>query len=173
VSCVTTFNLRALKLRPGEAFRDDLPVELDPLELGGQRYTPAPVEPAATLGITRTTSGMVLDLAFDAALQGPCVRCLEDASVEISVRAREYHEPGAKSEELRVPYLVDGRLDLSGWARDALALELPEQILCKESCAGLCAGCGADLNVEACTCQPAEPDSRFAPLAELRERMSQ
>jgi uncharacterized protein len=169
---VTTFNLRALKLRPGEEFRDELAVALDPLELGGQQYVPMPHEPAAALTITRTTSGMVIELAFDTAVRGPCMRCLEDASVAIHVRAREYHEPGATSEELRIPYLVDGRLDLSAWARDALALELPEQILCKDSCAGLCAGCGANLNAEACTCEPAQAETPFAALAELRERLS-
>ena len=42
----------------------------------------------------------------------------------------------------------DDKLDLSAWARDAIALELPEKILCKAECAGLCAVCGRDLNVE-------------------------
>jgi DUF177 domain-containing protein len=168
---MTTFTLRALKLRSGEAYRDELPVELTPLALGGQRYQPEPTEPQATLAITRTTSGLVLELSFETVLTGPCVRCLEDASVELGVRTREYHEPSATSEELRTPYLTDGRLDLSSWARDALAFELPEQILCSAECAGLCAGCGANLNVAACSCPPAEPDPRFAKLAELRQRL--
>lgn len=170
---VTTFSLRSLRLRPGEAYRDVMTLELDPLELGGERYTPRPAAPDATLGIAKTTSGLVLDLAFETTLAGPCVRCLEPATVPIRVRAREYDEPGATSEELRCQYLADGRLDLSAWARDAVALELPEQILCRDECAGLCAGCGADLNAGPCTCPPAEPDPRLAALAELRDRLNE
>ena len=33
-------------------------------------------------------------------------------------------------------------LDLGAWARDALALALPDQVLCRPDCAGLCAVCG-------------------------------
>ena len=83
------------------------------------------------------------------------------------VKAREYQASSGDSEELQTPYVAEGRLDLSSWARDAIALELPEKILCREDCAGLCAGCGADLNREACTCGPPEPDPRFSKLKEL------
>ena len=50
---MTTFNLRTARLRPGEAWRGDVPVRLEPLELGGQRYVPVPEEPEASLAITR------------------------------------------------------------------------------------------------------------------------
>jgi hypothetical protein len=39
---MTTFNLRNLRLRSGEQLVDDEDVELEPLELGGQRYAPVP-----------------------------------------------------------------------------------------------------------------------------------
>ncbi len=168
---MTTFNLRTLKLRPGEGYRDTLPLELEPFELGGERYVLVPERQAAALSIARTSSGMVLELAFQADLAGPCFRCLDEAAVRLSVRAREYHEPGAASEELRTPYVDEGRLDLARWARDALALELPGKILCKEECTGLCAGCGANLNAGSCSCQPPAPDPRLSQLAELRDRL--
>ena len=44
------------------------------------------------------------------------------------------------SDELHSEYVADDHLQLSAWARDAFALELPEQILCREDCAGLCPG---------------------------------
>jgi uncharacterized protein len=170
---MSTFNLRTPRLRPGEAWRGDVPVRLEPLELGGQRYVPLPEEPEASLAITRLTSGLLFELAFAVSLVGPCVRCLEDAGVELAIRAREYHATGGdRSEETTTPYLEDDRLDLSAWARDAIALELPEKILCREDCAGLCAGCGTNLNVGSCTCPPPEPDPRFSKLAELRDRLT-
>lgn len=169
--CVTTFNLRTVKLRPGEQYRATLPVALEALQLGGERYRPAPAAPDAELTITRTASGAVYDLAFEARLEGPCMRCLAEAALTLLVAGREYHEPAAAVEELRTPYVEDDRLDLSAWARDSLALALPEQLLCREDCAGLCAGCGADLNVESCRCGPPEPDERWAKLAELKARL--
>ena len=168
---VTTFDLRRVKLRSGEQFRTTLSVLLEPFELGGQRYRPVPDSPDAELILTKTPQGHVLDLGFELRLEGPCVRCLEVAGIDVAVSAREYHESAAESEELRTPYLVDDRLDLSTWARDAVALALPDKILCREDCAGICAGCGVNRNEEDCRCPPPRPDARWAKLEELRERL--
>ena len=169
---MTTFDVRTVRLRSGEQFRDRREVELEPLELGGQRYLPVPEDPAAAFAMSRVSSGLLFELEFEARLVGPCVRCLAEASVAAAVQGREYHatSPG-DSDDLRSPYLADDVLDLSSWARDAVALALPDKILCRADCAGLCATCGADLNVEACSCAPPEPDTRWAKLAELRDRL--
>ena len=149
-----------------------LPVELDPMEFGGERYRPDPAAPEATLTLTRAGAGTLFALALATTLRGPCFRCLASAAVPVEVHVREYDEPApGRPEELRNPYLEDDLLDLSAWARDAIALELPEKILCREDCAGLCAGCGANLNEEACRCGPPAPDPRFEKLAEMRERL--
>ena len=39
---MTSFSLRQVKLRPGEAYRDELEVELQAFDFGGQRYVPVP-----------------------------------------------------------------------------------------------------------------------------------
>lgn len=170
---MTSFDLRRAKLQPGEQYRMTLPVSLEPFAYGGQRYAPSPAEPTAELTLTRTAQGHVLELELSVGIAGPCMRCLAPAEVDVPVRAREYHEPAGESEEVRSPYLQDGRLDLSSWARDAVALALPEKILCRLDCAGICAGCGADLNAESCRCGPPEPDDRWAKLADLKERLGQ
>ena len=169
---MTTLNLRTIRLRSGERWSDTRTVELEPLELAGQRYVPVPERPDAALAISRASSGLLFELELDARLVGPCFRCLEDAAVTTAIRTREYHatNPGA-TDELRTPYLVEDRLDLSAWARDAVVLALPDKILCRADWAGLCPTCGADLNRVACTCAPPEPDTRWAALAELRDRL--
>ena len=60
-------------------------------------------------------------------------------------------------------------LDVEAWARDALALSMPVQVLCREDCAGLCPECAANLN-EAGPEHHHEsaPDPRWAKLRELR-----
>jgi uncharacterized protein len=172
VAGVTTLNLRTIKLRSGEQFRDGRELRLEPLELGGQCYLPVPDNVPADLAITRASTGTVFELAFQVRLHGPCYRCLEDAVLELPIAAREYEatSPGG-SDELRTPYLEDDRLDLSAWARDALALDLPDKILCRPDCAGLCPGCGRDLNREPHDHDEPEPATRWSALAELKNKL--
>jgi uncharacterized protein len=169
---VTTLSLRQLRLRSGEEFRDEKEIELGSFELGGQLYLPVPGTVPADLTITRASTGTVFALAFRARVHGPCYRCLADAVVEVPISAREYQatSPG-ESEELRTPYVVEDKLELTAWARDALALALPEKILCRPECAGLCAVCGRDLNAEPHTHEEAETDPRWGALAELKDRL--
>jgi uncharacterized protein len=167
-----SFNLRQVRLRPGEEYRDEVEVELEPFELGGERYLPVPELLPAELAITRASTGTVFDLGFDARLHGPCYRCLGDAVLEVPIAAREYQATNpAGSEELRTPYLQDDRLDLSGWARDAIALALPDKILCRADCAGLCPVCGKNLNDEPHEHETEATDSRWAALESLREQL--
>ena len=169
---VTTFNLRTLKLRSGEQFRDEREIRVQPLELGGERYLPVPEKVPAELTITRASTGTVFELAFHVRLHGPCFRCLDDAVLDLPISAREYQATAPEGdEELGTPYLQDDRLDLSAWARDALALELPDKILCRADCAGLCPVCGKNLNDEPHDHGEPEPDSRWSALAELRDRL--
>jgi uncharacterized protein len=167
---MTTFNLRQLRLRTGEQFDDEVEVQLEPLVLGGQEYLPVPPEVPAELRITKASSGNVYELSFRTRLHGPCFRCLADTVLEVPVRAREYNANNPDGdEELRSPYVVDDKLDLSAWARDALALELPEKILHDPDCAGLCPVCGKDLNLEPHAHDEERVDPRWAALEALRE----
>jgi uncharacterized protein len=169
---MTSFSLRAVKLRPGEQYRDAKEVELEPIELGGQRYLPVPERVDAELTLSRASTGTVFELRFIGRVHGPCFRCLRDAVVELPVSAREYHAASRDAaDELRTPYVVDHQLRLSDWARDALVLALPDKILCRADCAGLCPVCGRDLNNEPHTHEEETADPRWAALAELRERL--
>jgi len=166
---MTTFSLRNVKLRSGEQFRDTVSVQLEPLVLGGQEYVPVPEVVPAELTITKATTGSVYQLSFRAGLHGPCFRCLRDTVVAESVNAREYQATNPNGdEELESPYLVDNTLDLSAWARDALALGLPDKIVHSPDCAGLCPVCGKDLNDEPHTHEELVSDPRWAALEELR-----
>jgi uncharacterized protein len=169
---MTVFSLRSVRLRPGEEYRDEKEVELQPLVLGGQRYLPVPEKVLSELVVSRVSSGTVFELRYTARLHGPCYRCLADAVLDVPISAREYQatSPG-ESDELRTPYVANDQLNLSAWARDALVLELPEKILCRPGCAGLCPVCGVDLNAKPHEHEDEELDSRWAALAELRDRL--
>lgn len=161
-----SFDLGTLALRAGDGRRLDLRVALDDLILAGQRYSGA--EAIARLDVSRTTTGYALRLRFEARLDGPCMRCLERADRAVAVDAREVDQPGG-GEELTSPYLEGDEIDLRAWARDALALALPTQVVCRDDCRGLCGVCGENLN-EAGTEHRHEPspDPRWAKLSELK-----
>lgn len=169
---MTTFDVGRLRLRSGGSFEDEVQVQLEPLEFGGQRYLPVPEEVPARLRIHRASTGTVLELDFRARLHGPCQRCLADAVVDQSVSGREYQDsnPG-DVDELQTPYLRDDLLDLSAWARDSLSLSLPDQILHSPDCAGLCPVCGKDLNVEPHVHDEEQVDPRWAALEQLKDKL--
>ncbi len=164
-----SLDLRRLRLTSGEGRRIELEVALDALQFGGEKYEIEPVVVPAVLDIScMTRGGYALRLRFDASLRGPCMRCLEPAQPAITVDSREVDQPGG-GDELSSPYVLDDVLDVHDWARDALVLALPAQLLCREDCAGLCAICGADLNTAGPEhAHEREPDPRWAKLSELK-----
>ena len=164
--------MRQARLRSGEEYRDEIDLELDPFELGGERYIPVPEKVPAELAITKATTGTVFELRFAGRMHGPCYRCLDDAVLEIPIAAREYQATNPEgSDELQTPYVQDDNLDLAAWSRDAVALALPEKILCRPDCAGLCPVCGKNLNNEPHTHENEARDSRWAPLESLHEQL--
>jgi uncharacterized protein len=167
-----SLNLRHIKLRSGEEYRDEIELELEPFELGGERYLPVPDKVPAELAITKASTGTVLELGFTARLHGPCYRCLGDAVLEVAIAAREYQANNPEgTEELRTPYLSDDNLDLTAWSRDAVVLALPEKILCRADCAGLCPTCGKNLTEEPHEHEEEHSDSRWSALESLREQL--
>ena len=169
---MTLFDLRSVRVRSGQEFRDVVDVELGPLVFAGQRYVSLPEPVPAELAIIQAASGTLFELRLTVRLHGPCFRCLADAVVERRLDLREYQatKPDG-SEELTTPYLADSKVDLTSWARDSLMLALPEKILCRDDCAGLCPVCGKDLKLEPHEHVDEVGDPRWAALAELRDQL--
>ena len=165
------FSVRSLRLRPGQEHHESLRLALDPLVLGGETYHTSPPETPAELVVQRAATGDLYHLAVSTRLDGPCMRCLAPASLSVDVDAQEYEATDAVDEDLRSEYISDGELDVGAWARDQVALALPDQILCRPDCAGLCPICGKDLNVEPHEHVEEHADPRWAVLAEIRDKL--
>lgn len=166
----TILDLSRLSLHHGEGKRLELPVALEPFELGGQTYVADPPAPTVRLEVSRPGGGFALHLTFAVHVEGPCMRCLEDAALDLEVEAREVEQGGTEDPELHSPYVSDDELDLGRWAHDAAMLALPARVLCRPDCAGLCPVCGQSLN----DADPAEHehdsggDPRWAALKNLK-----
>lgn len=142
----TVVDISRFNLSPGDGRRIELPVELAPFELGGQTYVADPAAPTMRLEASRHSSGFAFKLNFPVHIEGPCMRCLEPAGLDVEVEAREVDQTSTADAELRSPYVEDDELDIGRWAHDAVMLTLPTQVLCRPDCLGLCPTCGEPLN---------------------------
>lgn len=59
-------------------------------------------------------------------------------------------------------------IDLEPLVREQILLSLPMESLCRESCKGLCAACGQDLNERSCGCSQQSADPRWEKLRSLK-----
>ena len=138
--------------------------------------------PIASLAVTSSRVPEGADVDVDVALEsvhggvmargtvrapwvGDCRRCLQPAAGELVAEVAELFQRDSDPE---TTYPLRGdQLDLEPLARDAVLLELPPVPLCHEGCRGLCPMCGADRNVDPCSCEPLK-DDRWAALDALR-----
>jgi uncharacterized protein len=162
-------DLDGLALRSGESERIDLDLEPAPAVAAGAELAFESTPIGARIDVSRTTSGWALRLRAELVVAATCARCLGPARLQLAIDAREVEQGEADDPDLRSPYVADGLLEPTHWLHDAIVLALPEQILCRPDCAGLCAVCGVSLNeVDPAThVHEREPDPRFAKLREL------
>jgi uncharacterized protein len=164
----TVIDLSRLSLSHGEGKRLEIPVRLAPFELGGQTYLANPESPTVRLDVSRPSGGWAFRLRFAAHLEGPCMRCLEPAQLDLEVEAREVDQAATEDEELRSPYVDEDELEIGRWAHDAVLLALPTRLLCRADCAGLCPVCGESLNDDPGHHHDQAPDPRWAALKDLK-----
>ncbi len=98
-------------------------------------------------------------------IRAECRRCLAETDLAIDAPVSVLFTEEANPED-PAAYGIPPRsthLDLSEAVREELTLAVPEYVLCREDCRGLCPQCGTDLNTGTCRCSP-EPDARWAAL---------
>ncbi|MGI8631648.1 MAG: YceD family protein [Solirubrobacterales bacterium] len=163
-------DLERFALRSGQAKRLDSRVLAGNFSFGGESYRAAEAE--ALVDISRTVSGYALRLRTEIDIAGPCSRCLQEVTHRFAIDAREIHDQSTDDEELLSPYVDDGLLDLTAWARNEIALELPDRFRNPPDDEGICGACDRSIEeVLGAQAQAAEPalDPRWAKLRELQE----
>ena len=103
-------------------------------------------------------------------LELQCDRCGKTFSREHVVVLDNLVAQELEDEENDDILLLDGvELDLDEAVTTAFILAMDTKNLCSDDCKGLCAKCGADLNLGPCGCGP-DVDSRLAALAQLLDK---
>ncbi|MGD0743212.1 MAG: YceD family protein [Acidimicrobiales bacterium] len=139
----------ALRRTPGARLVVETVVAAHDLAVSGSRVPEgSPVEVALVLESAH--DGILVSGTVRAGWEGACRRCLEPATGELSAEVCELCVEDA-DDETTYPLGRD-EVDLARIVQDACILDLPLAPLCGEGCRGLCPGCGANRNVETCSC---------------------
>jgi uncharacterized protein len=96
-----------------------------------------------------------------------CRRCLAEVSGLAVAEVDEIYHDEARADDDAFE-LAGDQIDLSSVVREYVLLELPDDRLCRDACAGICAICGADRNAVDCGCDTTVRDERWAALDALR-----
>lgn len=165
-------DLRAVINDTGGCVDVDSEVDFDALVVGEERFDAvAPAHVTAT--VSNVGSGFAAMGAVSAPVRATCSRCLCEFETVLEGELEGlYLLPGQEADEAEMAEKVsaEGFIDLGGAIRAALTIAAPFVPLHDERCAGLCAGCGADLNTETCSCgEQADEAHPFAGLASLLE----
>ena len=150
---------------PGDGISFNEELDCSDVDFGGVR--PA-VRPVSVVGTVRNIAGMLqLHAELDTELACVCDRCGAPFEKPYHVTVERMLASELEDEDNDdILLLVDGAFDLDELAREAFILNMDTKMLCREDCRGLCSGCGANLNVEACRCKK-EIDPRWAALQQL------
>lgn len=114
-------------------------------------------------------------------LNTECSRCLEKIEKIVQVNFDEkllftgdipYLDRNLELEDLEEEYWIYDKIDydFEPMIVDEILQVLPMQIICKDTCRGLCEKCGENLNEKTCKCRHNEVDPRWAKLAQLQDR---
>jgi len=133
--------------------------------------------------VAKTKEGFTVGGFVRTALEHPCTRCLKPVRLEINGVVEALYLPKnlasfkreKRLETLKnVIYYTGNIVDLSERIIEAIVVEIPQKVLCKPDCKGLCPYCGIDLNEHpdhVCDkiSQESDIDPRFSVLMNLKK----
>ena len=133
--------------------------------------------------LEKSGSDILCEGSLETGLSVTCTRCLSDFSFVVKGQLKvhfiplvENNQPAHEIEltelDVEQEFYEEGKIDLSSPVRDLILLSLPQVILCKQDCAGLCPECGINLNENKCDCKnEGSYDPRLAVLQQLKDKL--
>lgn len=122
-----------------------------------------------TIQVVRVQGGLLVRGTVKSQLGLECVRCLDPFVLPVTLELEETFRLPEAGPRPDLVYAVSDNdwLDLAPLLREQAWVVLPMKPLCHADCKGLCPQCGANLNVESCTCENVQVDPRLAVLKNL------
>lgn len=155
----------------------DLKIESDQIDLESDFVHLR--EPAAFIGKIKNTGRRTeIEGKIRAEVDLSCNRCLVAVPKKLAMdfenafvspkNYTEEEEIEIEVKDLDVSIFEGDQIDLIEVTREQILLALPTQVLCKDSCKGLCEDCGANRNLKSCKCEEEKVDPRWAGLSKLK-----
>ncbi|MFO7697997.1 MAG: DUF177 domain-containing protein [Anaerolineae bacterium] len=169
------FNVAQLLKEGIGAFRQlDLSGELHDVD----EFNPGPIPVVGQVTLVRTVDGVLVTGRAQLTLERACRRCLEPVRGVATLEVEEEFVPSIDvvtgrpipvDSEVGVELLIDERhtLDLTDVLWQYAVAQTTEPVYCSSDCRGLCAYCGANLNLGPCGCTTEQIDPRLEALAQL------
>ncbi len=105
-------------------------------------------------------------------LEAVCDRCLDRAEIPVERDFDLPYRPMAEiareeefevaQDELEVGFFSGEGVNLADVVKEQVILSVPMKVVCRPDCLGLCPVCGANRNIEQCSCSTQHEDSPFA-----------
>lgn len=159
-------NLKELFETPGKVLPFSHSLNLSDIKKWGRQAVSAPVAIAGTISNHLDVITVQYTACFEQ--DATCDRCTtlfhfpQNYSFEHTIVRKLYNE--GNDDYIMIP---DAILNIDEMAQADVVLELPNRLLCSESCKGLCQTCGQDLNEKQCDCHNQTIDPRLAVLKKL------
>jgi uncharacterized protein len=128
---------------------------------------------AVTADVARSGSRFDVKVRAQGEVRAQCHRCLEPFVLGVQVAFElvlhrggrsPLPERGEEEDFVTISVVGEALYDIFPRVREALILEIPIKLLCREDCRGVCRKCGANLNDAECACGPEPGDPRWGVL---------
>lgn len=164
-------NLTDVFTSEGKVVQKTIPLEMTEFRSISGTF---PIAEASPVQLTLSNLGVGKALAEGTAevtLLMECDRCLEPVSVTLELAfSREVTSPDiADSVQLEEneDILEDGQINIETLMNNEILMNLPEKVLCRPDCKGICRLCGQNLNERECGCDDFVPDPRMAAIKDI------
>jgi uncharacterized protein len=116
----------------------------------------------AELTVRKADEAIYIHAILKGVFRTSCHKCLEPAeylvepSFDLVVKrtaSASAIRPAGDDDDLIYVAAKDREISLDQQVYENLIASMPMRILCRDDCQGLCAGCGANLNIEPCRCE--------------------
>jgi len=128
--------------------------------------------------VRRSRAEVVVSGRIATQVRVECDRCLKTIELPVAadfkldyITAQEYessHAAELSADDLAVSVFDGETIDLDELVKEQILLSVPDRMLCREDCKGICSNCGADLNKGACDCAPSDIDPRWEALKRIK-----
>lgn len=164
-------NLTDVFTSEGKVVRKTIPLDMTAFRCGSGTF---PITEESPIQLTMSNLGVgkaLVEGTAEVTLRMECDRCLEPVSVSLElVFSREVTSPDtADSAQLEEneDILEGSQLNIEALMNNEILMNLPDKVLCRPDCKGICKLCGQNLNEGECGCDDFVPDPRMAAIKDI------